>query len=608
LSRKSDSACQGLKAQKVVRLANSNFAGANMHRGESPIRQLGTFRFRWFQFGLRTLLCLVTLCAALLGWWSWQFGWVRYQASAISRLTELGGEVITVTARPAWAQRLLGKEWFIRATEAYLPSTADDSALEDVRELKALRRLALAGSHVTDPALAHLAGLHELRDLDLGRTAITNNGLRHLGRLRNLERLRLDSTDITDTGLAQLTRLTELRLLDLCGTNITDRGLQSIKHFAKLESLHLDGTSITDAGLKHLTGLGQLVQVSLSDTQLTEQGFRNLHAERPSVWVLSHRIQLHGDRMSAIAFCPTRQIVAAGFRDGRVAIWDLDAGQLVSEVGADKWEIRCMAFAPDGQTLATASPEGPLKLWDVSVLPMRMRRELETGQVHSLTFAPDGSVLAQASDGASWGDPGPINLWNVATGELDRQLLHKYSSIYLTLAYSNDGRILAGGTREGSVVFWDVPTWSITTVLEYEYDGPVHDIAFDRSNFLAVVDRGKPELLNPLSGQLIEAFPGPVVFLDRLTLSSDNNWLVARQTQWHDETRRLLLKIWSLRGARRSAPPVTLRAPMRESTVDAVFSPDSRRLVAGCDDGSLLIWEVPTAQPSARDAAIGGGR
>jgi hypothetical protein len=81
----------------------------------------------------------------------------------------------------------------------WLPLT--DRWLVDLRELKNLQALNLAGRQITDAGLKELAALKNLQWLDLSDTQVTDAGLKELAALKNLQTLNLGYTRITDAGL-----------------------------------------------------------------------------------------------------------------------------------------------------------------------------------------------------------------------------------------------------------------------------------------------------------------------------------------------------------------------------------------------------------------------
>jgi len=158
-----------------------------MSETPTPIR-------RPFQFSLRTLLVLVTLCAIPCSWVAWEREWARKRREAIVAIRKLGGEV-----------------------------------LSDYLFADTTHTVFLNNTQATDADLEQLEGLTNLKCLQLDGTQITDAGLKHLGGLKQLYWLHLSKTNITDAGLERLRGLNELRWLFLDGTQVTDDGVKTLQ-------------------------------------------------------------------------------------------------------------------------------------------------------------------------------------------------------------------------------------------------------------------------------------------------------------------------------------------------------------------------------------------
>ena len=147
------------------------------------------------------------------------------------------------------------------------------------------------GVRGTDALVGRLADLSDQKRLTtmhvrLRGSDITDAGLAAIGcRFKAVGRLTLSGTAVTDAGLRNLVGLrVEFLHLDGCA-GVTDAGIASIVRMKGLEGVELNGTPVTDAGLERLAALSDLEYLSLHNCPNVTEMF---HPHYPSSASLYH--------------------------------------------------------------------------------------------------------------------------------------------------------------------------------------------------------------------------------------------------------------------------------------------------------------------------------
>ena len=268
--------------------------------------------------------------------------------------------------------------------------------------------------------------------------------------------------------------------------------------------------------------------------------------------------------------------------------------------------VYSVAFSPDGKTLASASlrlpfcafssvqpPQGDVKLWDTQTgVLQRTLTGFKGNGVSSVAFSPDGKVVAGGSDDQT------IRLWDVQTGAL-RRTLTGHSRGVVCVAFSPGGKTLASGGWDNTVRLWNVQTGSFTRTLTWHKNNRVTSVAFSpdgktlaigweewTENVFGVLHltSGKVELWDTQTGILKRTLTGHSDSVLSVAFSPDGRTLASGSA---DRT----AKLWNVETGELEQ---TLKG--YRSSVDAVaFSPDSR-IVATDDVEMVKLWDAQTGE------------
>ena len=322
---------------------------------------------------------------------------------------------------------------------------------------------------------------------------------------------------------------------------------------------------LDDAG-----GIPRSVAIS-PDGRLVAAGYINnsVRLWQVSDGTLLRAMQGHTETVTSVAFSPDGQTLASGSVDNTVRLWQVADGTSLRTIhvrqGLDiKWysNVNNLVFSPDGQTLATANDTPGVRLWRVSDgSPLRTLafpeegRDFGLGNAKSVAFSPDGEVLA-----SGW-DIGVLVLYRTSDGSMLRiQAADEGAqSSVSSLAFSPDGQALAAGSFDGTVRVWRVSDGNLSYAL--------------------------PPATMPVGG-FTSGETQPVVF------SPDGAMLA---TAARDYTVRL----W------RAHDGALIRTLMGHTSpvISLVFATDGRMLASASFDGDIRLWHVSdSAAPSAPPA------
>jgi WD domain, G-beta repeat len=112
--------------------------------------------------------------------------------------------------------------------------------------------------------------------------------------------------------------------------------------------------------------------------------------------------------------------------------------------------VTAVAFSRDGTLLASGYADGAVRLWDVAAGqiqgPVLLAGSGAAGAVNGVAFSPDGTLLA-----GGYAD-GMVRVWNPVTGQPSGSPLQAGSAVN-AVAFSQNGKLADGGAN-GVIVLW----------------------------------------------------------------------------------------------------------------------------------------------------------
>jgi hypothetical protein len=262
--------------------------------------------------------------------------------------------------------------------------------------------------------------------------------------------------------------------------------------------------------------------------------------------------------------------------------------ELVAVVGFLRTQTPALSLAvsPSGKFFARGDVGGMVSLWDLATQKQRRFWQGDAASdMGSVAFSPNGRLLA----GACRSGEGTVKVWQVATGNQVRTFAGQPGDSRC-LAFSPDGKLLATaslGTHGGQVQLWELKT--LRTGKEKQPPlpgraGRVSCLAFSRDGKTLAAGMDKAIRVWDLeAGKQLPALVG----VPRPATSLVFGPLGKRLYSTHEDD--VMVRAWSL-GKRQPRQPVPHTSEVRS----AVLSRDGKTLAAAGKDGTVVLWNIPS--------------
>jgi WD40 repeat protein/predicted Ser/Thr protein kinase/type II secretory pathway pseudopilin PulG len=288
----------------------------------------------------------------------------------------------------------------------------------------------------------------------------------------------------------------------------------------------------------------------------------------------------HTSYVYPVAYTPDGRRIASGSWDGTVRLWDAATGQSVATPLPQGGFVRALALSPDGKRLvAMGDGTDGLRVWDVASGGRMATYTTADNALWAVAYRPGGGHVAVLGSGHV------IEVLDAATGQrlttADAGRLEPWAA-RRALAYSPDGRLLAGPYEGNRVGLWEAETYRLVGTLT-GHEGTVLSVAFNADgsrlvsagadSLIKVWDVGSKDCLLTLQGHADEVFAAVFHPTESRIASGGSDRLVRL---WDAVTGEELVRL-----------------PGHSDYVFSLaFSPDGKTLVSSSGDSTLRLWDT----------------
>ena len=272
----------------------------------------------------------------------------------------------------------------------------------------------------------------------------------------------------------------------------------------------------------------------------------------------------HTSDVTSVAISRNDEFVVSGSDDRMVRMWDIETGELLHELKGHAYKVMSVAVSPDCQHIASGSDHGEVWIWTKDGV---IEHKLECpatndNEVYDLTFSHDGHRILCSVEGTEWtimghrlsppGTDNDLSISSVAYSPNDREIVYgtnigvmiwntntkkrhqlgRHLHMVRSISFSPDGSCIASGSNDKTVKIWDLRMFAKTDIGWVSY----------------------------------------------YALSHDGQWIVT--ASFHD------IQVWKVVETMTRANKLSIKA----SVWSIALSCDGSRVVIGCNDGRILVW------------------
>ena len=300
-----------------------------------------------------------------------------------------------------------------------------------------------------------------------------------------------------------------------------------------------------------------------------------------------NRLENHGQKVNAVSYSPTGELIATGSNDRTIKIWN-QQGKLLSTLTGHQDRVTALAFAPNGKFLASASADNTLKLWSIDKNKVQLLQEMKGHQnwVTSVAFSPQSDAIASGSR------DGKIKIWQLDGTNIHTLSAHQgwvndvtFSPVIANKPANNrtqSSYLLASSGEDGKIKLWSVNEDISKQIQNIQGDeARVTQLSFspNGSNLATANENGIVKIWQVADGSLLNYYPTKAEIND-LSYSPDGQFLATAEANGE-------VNIWNVDGIWQH----TLNGHGGQ-VLGLGFHPDGHTLASASTDKTVRIWQV----------------
>ena len=174
------------------------------------------------------------------------------------------------------------------------------------------------------------------------------------------------------------------------------------------------------------------------------------------IWEINSQKILHiledGNPIMGVSFSPKGDKIVAGGVNQKVNVWDVQSGNLVMTKREHTNPITSVVYSPDGTRILSASNDKTIICWDAETGDVVWQIMNIDRPITSIAVNNEGTYVVATSEDVNY----PLFICDLKTGKI----LVSYHGMFIqaeSVAFSPNGRHIASGGIDGTIIVWDFP-------------------------------------------------------------------------------------------------------------------------------------------------------
>ena len=299
----------------------------------------------------------------------------------------------------------------------------------------------------------------------------------------------------------------------------------------------------------------------------------------------------HRQAVLAIDFSPDGKFLVTGSQDHSVRMWDAETGELKWEAAEHVFKVYFVRWSPDGKQIISGSQDGQAILWD-PLTGKPIHKLAAKTDVESAVFLPDNKRVITT------GWTREATMWDRATGKSLGVFEKGHEGSMIAAALSPDGKLLATGSSDKKIVFWDVETQKKQHEFE-AHDSNIYGLDFspDGKTLVSASWDTSTKLWDVAERKAIATFSNEEVLVDDNDESAEADLaIVVLDVGTHRFATGLESGLVRIRDLLSKRVIHEFRAH-EEAVASIRWSPDRKLLATAGYDNRVRLWDTSKFQP-----------